>query len=727
MPLKRKRRAALLACAAMLVASSTAAAAAGSVPGQQDANTAPIPAQETPPVGDPQQAPAATTGDAPPPITSTASNDRQVFTPADFARFAPRTALDMLQQVPGFSIFESEQGRGLGQASGNVLINSARLSSKSDDIQTQLARIPIGNVIRIEIVDGATLDLPGLSGQVANLIVKADSISGQFAWRPNFRAHWTHPRYTLGEVSVSGKAGPVQFEAGLANSGGTGGAGGVTLITNGTGGLIERRFETFRSTYDAPKLSGRATIDLPGSAVATLNAAYQRIYSRTNEDWVRSVPGQVDRERIFRLKADGWNREFGGDIDLRVGPGRLKLIGLDRYTVEPLRQTVIARALDGSPPTGDRYEQTGRLTERIARGEYSWKMLGGDWQLSAEGAFNTLANHAFTATLDAQGKFTPVPFAPGSGGVDEDRYEGLLSYNRALSPKLSLQVVAGAERSTLAQTGANGLTRTFVRPKGSATLTWRPDADFDVSAKLRRRVLQLSFYDFLARVFLDNQNANSGNADLVPQQDWSLEVEANRRFGAWGSTKLRLIGRDVQDYIDVIPIGATGQSVGNIPRARAGAIDWTATIQLDPAGWKGARFDTRMLVQRSWVRDPLTGITRQYSGFTDTLLSVEFRHDIPKSDWAYGGSLEYNHNQPRYRLNEIDRQYEGPVFDALFLEHKDVAGLTVRATVVNLLNARSSRDRTVFAGRRTIGLIDYVETRDRLIGPLFNFSVKGNF
>jgi hypothetical protein len=32
----------------------------------------------------------------------------------------------------------------------------------------------------------------------------------------------------------------------------------------------------------------------------------------------------------------------------------------------------------------------------------------------------------------------------------------------------------------------------------------------------------------------------------------------------------------------------------------------------------------------------------------------------------------------------------------------------------------------VFVGRRT-GPVDYVETRDRVIGPIFSFAVRGKF
>jgi hypothetical protein len=65
-----------------------------------------------------------------------------VYPPEFFARYAPRNALDMVAQIPGFAINEGDQDqRGLGQASGNVLVNGERLASKSDSLRDQLSRI----------------------------------------------------------------------------------------------------------------------------------------------------------------------------------------------------------------------------------------------------------------------------------------------------------------------------------------------------------------------------------------------------------------------------------------------------------------------------------------------------------------------------------------------------------------------------------------------------------
>ena len=660
--------------------------------------------------------------------SAAAARPGQTHTQADFARYAPRNAYDMLSQVPGFTIRDSEQLRGLGQATGNVLFNGQRSSNKSDSLYTLLTRIPADNVERIEILDGATLDIPGLSGQVANIVFRANQLSGQFSWRPEFRAHFTDPLLTRGDVSVSGRHGALEYEFGLNNNDASrSGAGGDTLIYDGAGVITERRFDIWNTHYDTPKLSGRLTWDGPGTSVGHANGHYQRVYNRYDEVGERTSFGLPDRLRTFIERNDTWNYELAADYEFALGPGRLKAIGLRRFSHEPYLQETVTSFADGSADMGDRYTQTGDLSETIARGEYSWRMLNGDWQLSGEAAYNSLDNVAGLFTLDpAAGQFVEIPFPEGSGGVDEARYEGLLSFGRRLTRTLSFQLVGGAEYSTISQTGLNGLTRSFFRPKGSLSLAWVPSPNFDASLKIRRRVLQLSFYDFLARAFLNDGNENSGNNDLRPQQDWSFEAEINQKFGPWGSTKLRLVYRDVEDYVDIVPIG-DGEAVGNIDTSWAAAIVWSSTINLDPAGLRGVKLDTSFLYQGSRLRDPFTGESRQWSGFTDTQASIALRHDIPDTDWAWGGDASYSHNQPRYRSNQIDRIWEGPVFASLFVENKDVMGLTVRAEVGNILNARSRRDRTVYSGLRGASPILSIEDRDRLIGPIFSFSVRGGF
>lgn len=654
---------------------------------------------------------------------------KRVYLPADFVRFAPKNALDMLRQVPGFTILEAVEERGLGQASENVLLNGQSVSNKSGGAVGELEKTPAGNVERIEIVNAATLDIAGLNGQVANIIVNADKkASGQFSWRPEFRAHFTDPILSRGDISYSGKAGPIDYNVGLSSGGSRSGAGGPTTIFDAADVPFEFRDDAWHSNYDSPKLSGRFTYDPLGASVGSLNLSFMPYFSTYDEDSDRTRPNGVDRTRSIHQKTHGSVYEVGGDYSFQVGSGQLKLIGLRKVDYEPVTTTAIFDFADGSPSTGDRVKRDGETGEWIGRGEYGWKIGRSDFQITAEAAFNSLDSETRVFLLDPDGDFNEIPFPEGTGQVLEDRYEVLGTWGRPLSKSLELQLVAGGEYSKLAsESSIGGQTRTFLRPKGSLSLAWKSSEDLDLSLKLRRRVGQLNFYDFLASVNLTDDRENAGNLDLVPPQSWEVDVEGNQKLGAWGTTSLRVYGRLIDDIVDIIPIGEDGESPGNIDRAHRYGFEWKSTLNFDPLGWRGAKLDSTVILQHSEVKDPLTGEKRPISDTAKRVVELELRHDIPQSDWAWGGSLYHDKFSQSYRLTEVGRMWEGPIWLGAFVEHKDVAGLTVRASVNNISNARSRWDRIVYEGFRTTSPVAFREHRNRLIGPIFSFSVRGNF
>lgn len=660
--------------------------------------------------------------------TGAARTGGQIYEAEFFTRFSPRTALEMLIQVPGFTIRDDGGQRGLGQATANVLVNGQRLTGKSEDTFTQLGRIAAKSVVRIELVDAATLEVPGLTGQVANVIVKADGISGNFAYRFEARPHFTDPLFNRFETSLTGKAGAVEYTVGLSNLSSRGGAGGETLIRRADGSLIERRDDVITANFDQTKLSLAAKIDTGNGTLINLNGSYRYYWFRFKLDDERTVPGGVDRTRRYREKEHGGNYELGGDVAFKLAGGQLKLIGLARGNNGPATNESVFTYADGRPDTGDRYHQQQDFNETIARAEFNWKAGGADWQISGEAAYNKLDIAADLASLDASGAFVPVPFPDGTGGVKEDRYEGILSYSRPLARNLSLQATLGGEFSRLSQTGGTSpQSREFWRPKGSLALAWTPEKGLDVSFKARRRVGQLNFGDFLARVFLNDNNANAGNGELVPPQSWEFELEGKKALGKWGNTTLRLYDYHIQDLVDIVPIGATGESPGNLDGGRRYGLEWTSTIELAPLGIKGAKLDLKLQFEKSRVRDPLTNLFRPISETQDRAIEVNYRHDIPGSDVAYGFNFNNNHFQNYYRLGEVGLGYEGPTFAGVFIEHKDVLGLTLRASAGNLLNGRNKFDRTVYAGRRNTAPVLFTEHRDRLIGPIFSVLLRGNF
>ena len=652
----------------------------------------------------------------------------RVFTPADFARFAPRNALDMLEEVPGFTLRGEEGQRGLGQASANVLIDGERITNKSEGVFTQLSRIGTDRVERIEIVDGATLGIAGLSGQVANVITRPDPLSGRFTYRANFRPEYAEPSFIGGEISLSGASETLEWTVALANGVGRGAAGGAdAFVYDADGNLLERRDIAMQFVGDFPRVSGQVQWTSPGGTVMNANATYRREYENFREDQFRDRETGVDYLRDYDNRNRAWGYEFGGDIQFGLGPGSLKLIGLERYKRLRTRSDSRDIYIDASPDTGSRYAALTETGERIGRAEYSWAMLGGDWQLDAEAAFNRLDRTAQLFDLDSSGQFVEIPFPNGTGGVTEDRYETILTHSRSPGDNLTIQIGAGGEYSTISQTGGRGLTRSFWRPKGSVNLGWQVEDGLDLSLELARTVGQLSFGDFLASVSLNQDQANTGNVELVPSQSWEVDFEAVKDLGEWGSTELTVFARFIEDYIEFIPVEGGLETRGNIDSATLYGLRWNSTFQLEPIGFTGAQLEVTVQLEESELTDPLTGETRSFGGFQDRELDVELRHDVPGSDWAWGAGLEYNHTLPYYRLGETGIDTEGPTYTYAFVEHKDVFGMTANLSIFNLTDGRAILDRYVHDGYRDRSPLLFREVRDLSVQPIFSFRLTGDF
>lgn len=647
---------------------------------------------------------------------------------ADFARFNPRNALEMVGQIPGFSIRGEDDQRGLGQATANVLIDGERVSSKSENLFDRLRRLNTDRVERIEIVDGATLGIPGLAGQVANVITRPGSVSGRFEYRTSFRPHYARPSYFGGEASLSGSGNDLEWSLAYSHGTGRGGAGGPrAYIADANGAVIENRDVLLYFNGEFPRLSGRVGWSGPNGIQANLNAVYGRQYSHFSDDEIRDAVAGLDTFRDFDNRDRGYNYEIAGDLTLPLAGGSLKLVGQERFNHNFGRADSRLTYASGDPDAGSRFTSTSSSGERIGRAEYSWTMLGGGWQVDGEAAFNRLRQSSALFVISPAGTLDPIPFPNGTGGVTEDRYEVIVSHNRQLASGLNLQMSGGSEFSTLAQSGPSGLTRHFQRPKGSLSLAWTPQQGRDISFKVSRSVDQLSFGDFLASVSLNRDNENAGNVQLVPPQSWKAEFELRESLGPWGSTQLKLYSWWFEDLIEIIPVAGGLETNGNVPHASFHGVEWTSTLELNQMGFNGARLETRVNYNTSHLNDPLTGERRQVSGDNDTYIEVSLRHDVPGSQWAWGMGAQYNHNQPFYRTDEVSKDWEGPIYTFGFIEHKNVLGMTANLNVFNMTNGRGLYYRNVYAGYRDRSPLLFTEHRNLGIQPIFQFSLKGNF
>ncbi len=669
------------------------------------------------------------------------SSQVQIYDPAYFARFAPKTAMDMVANIPGFEITSSSNERGFGQARQNVLINGRRVSGKSNDAAASLGRITAESVVRIEIVDGATLNIPGLSGQVANVVAKVDALSGNWSQVTELRENMK-PSFGRASVSANGRTeGGWSWSAALNTFEFHNGNDGLAWITNGSGQLVDQRREDFRGNGQEPDLNATVTYEAVDGAVANMNLSLRSFNFVGRETSHRNPLNGAPQDRYSFIGEDELGGEIGADYEFDLGPGRLKLIALERYEDGDDLVTVESYSSAGAAQGGARVIEHSQQGETIARGEYGFRGLDGDIQIAAEAAFNFLDVVTEYADREPDGSYPLVALPEGTARVEERRAETNVSYSRKFGDAWSMQGSLGAEFSELAQEGAGGLTREFVRPKGFVSLAWKPDNNFDASVKAERKVGQLRFGDFLSSVDLQNNASSGGNVDLVPQQSWILTTEINQKLGDWGAVKLAADYRLIEDVVDqkliIRPAPLPPLSgVGNIGEATAWSVTGSGTINFDPIGAKGLQFSFNWRYNDSEVDDPLTGIPREISYDGKLGGNMALRWDIPDTTWTIVGGVEENQQYPGYRLDQVSRNWAAPSINFFHIENKDVFGMKVRLQVVNFNDTSENSRREVFlptdlndpnSPRLRTNPLDFTEERHRTFGPIVRLFVSGTF
>ena len=652
-----------------------------------------------------------------------------VFTREYFEQYAPVTAADMVQQLPNFTLSIEDTKRGLGQGGINILINGARLSGKNNDANSALSRISSTSVARIEILDGASLDIPGLSGTVANIITNQNTFSGSWKYRAEVQNRSRANLFGF-EGSVSGTSGPFEYAIGITSAPSRDTETGPEVIVDAQGNIVETRDELALAFRDNPKISTEITFNPSNGHVGHLNANYQRSNFRFEERSIQTAQSNTGTtgQRLIANSDDSWNGEVGVDYAFDAGPGNLKLIAITR------------RSDSNFASNFSTYDQTGQILESIfdqdvtegetiARAEYSVSQDNiRDWQLDVEGAFNYLESDATLRETDNTGTLVPIIFPNSSSRVEEQRVETNLTHNWKASEKLNVQASAGVEYSEISQTGPEGLTRDFVRPKGFVSATYQAESALTVRAKVERSVGQLDFETFISSVNLADDIASAGNPQIVPAQSWDAELEIEKSWNNGVSGTLKVYGQHIDDLVDRVPLPNGGDAPGNIDGADAFGVELIGTVLLDNFGLKGAKIDLELEARETSLSDPLTQVDRRFNESLVSRYQIDFRHDIPGTEWAWGAFLENYREAPGFRLNQVTHFTQSEPELRMFVEHKNVLGLTVRADVMNVYSTDYNLTRNRWTGgNRVDGNFSGFEKRVRDAAPKFGLTISGTF
>ncbi len=643
------------------------------------------------------------------------------YPPEYFAQFQPNTARDMVSQIPGFILQGGNNSdRGFGQASLNLLINGRRPSSKTSGADEILSRIPADKVLRIDIKDGAALDIPGLSGQVADIITGGSGISGSWNYAARF---WegTDPQIQDGAISVFGERGDLSYVASFTSGEFKFTEDSVETFSDAQGRVFEDRIEELYYRETRPSVDLNLTYTPVNGHIANLNGtlSYSNQNRGVDEKFVAVTARGNTGESVFNGGEDELEYEIGGDYALPLGGGTLKLIGLHRFE-DSKNGDRFALFNIGETPFLQSFKRDTLEGEYIGRAEYSFKSSADhDWQFSAEGAFNYLDRDEFYEDTN-----TPLDFS--TVRVEEKRAEGNLTHSWTVSDRIDLQTSIGAEYSQITVPTVDEPAREFVRPKGFISASYAPSETYTWRAKLERAVGQLDFGLFTDGINLTDNFASTGNSQIVPTQSWNAEIELERQDTDFLSGTIRAFVNFIEDPIDRIRFLDGSEGPGNLDNALEYGIEANTTWLMSSIGLNGMRLELEGALRDSDIDDPLTGLSRQINDTEIWEWEVDLRYDVPSTPYAFGGGLELDRNSPFLRLDQsFDTFYNRPE-SYLFAEHKTLFGLNIRLVAQGLLNEKIRRPRIIYNGDRTGDILE-IQNFKRGRGRRISLEISDTF
>ncbi|UTW59537.1 hypothetical protein KFE96_04320 [Kordiimonas sp. SCSIO 12603] len=648
------------------------------------------------------------------------------YEPEFFQQYNPITALDLVNRVPGFTIDRGDNVRGFGGSAGNILINGKRPSTKSDSIDNILSRISQDNVLHIELIRGATggLDLGAGQSVVVNVILKKQSSgSGTFEVTLVEREGKIESRFN---VSYNDKIANTLYTVGIERFGFDIARRGVETLTNFQG-PDELREEEEDGGLGEWLLNLKTETNFNSGDVFRLNFQGRTGPFDVLENSIRTPVGQSEPNlfvRTFRDEEDQF--EISSDYEHKFNEAfRVKLIGLlNREYSDTFSSLNILRADDtGSFSRSVRGSNEG---ETIGRIEFDWTSFKNHTvQFGIEGARNFVESEF--ALFRDNGEGEEEINVPGANTrVSEKRGEIFTSDSWRLNSKLTLDLGFNVEFSEISQSGDVQNARTFTFAKPSAALTYVSSEKSQWRLRFEREVGQLNFNDFVSRANFQDEDLDLGNPELQPDSTWVAEATYERRFGDIGVVELTLFYNYIEDVIDLLPLGPTTESPGNIGNGERWGAEINFSTDFDFLGIPNARIDVNYRVQDSSVTDLVTGQNRRLSNERPENFELTFRKEFPTLNSNFG--IEYMKEDPqdRFGVDEIESN-DGRNRVNFFWETIFPIGLKGRFEVRDAFNQARGRDRTVFSGFRSLSDIAFIESRRRRDGTELFFTISGVF
>ena len=677
---------------------------------------------------------------------------RVIYDEAYFSEFNALTVEDLLNRVPGIQdILRDAQSqtsasarRGFGSTGDQILIDGRRLSGKSNTIASALQRIQASQVLRIEVIRGAAVDLEvRTEGIVVNIVLKESLSEDVGTWEGRV-VHYSDGQVKPGgQFSYSGESGDFDYI--------------LSLSATPRNGFLDR-FDLLSLPGESPFLredEEQTTNRTDLVATASLRYTFEdgdhfnlngRYADEGRRETIQSLQfaltpdSETFTETLFNLRdVAKTNWEIGGDYEHRFASGdMLRTLFLFNTSSEQDERTF------SSIPPADQ-ENITRLqlqapdrNELILRGSYKFDLAPEHTlEVEVEGAINKLDQLVQLFTVD-NGVSEEVSLFNPDAKVGEKRAETFAKYTWQPTASFQVESALDTEYSRLRQRGSDvNRTRSFfyVRP--------RLDVRYDytdliqIRGRLERTISQLEFANFVSGFNTDdntNDVLKAGNPSLVPQKAWQYDLTFERRLaddqGVWA---LRLYYFDIEDHINKIPVGdGTVFATGNIGPAREVGAELSTGLRLGWLRLPGGSIDATYTIRETSTTDAFIGQKRRIDRLPDRFWSVSFRNDTSWNNLSYGISTDgFGGKNISSQLFFFDANYEDQIkrrFDINgFAEVRVLESMTVRFDVTRVFKVGATRNRLTFVGNRGSGILRLEEFREGTFSRELKLSLRGSF
>ena len=582
-------------------------------------------------------------------------NSKIIYDQAYFRQYNITNAADAIKRIPGVENLSSgnysenyEPGsnnkkRGFGSSGAQILINGERQSSKSNSIIKTLERINADSLIKIEVIRGSEAGLDVRSdGVIVNIIVDGNLSKGSGTWSAALGYLTSGSSNWRGIGSWATKIKKTDIVIGFERIGDLNSRNYNEFTVDQEQSLLYYRL---RETIEYQS-SNRLNIDLNSKindkSIIRINTLVW-FNGKENAPQIQEYfsPSDINNEAFYkkinwdrREDNDGW--EFGGDWEYQINKNnsfKLRVVlteeNEDQNDTSFLDDTI--DSYRNSDETNIRKEN-----ERIIRLSFN-KLIGksNSLEYGIESAYNKLNRTFNLLYFDKNSVATNAGLINTSGLVEEDRYEGFLSYNIPLSKKIRTELALNYEWSEISQSGDINLSREFKYWKPRIDIKWDYKNNRQIRFNIERNVGQINFDDFISSYDQFEETIRAGNPDLKPETSWEVKLEHEWRLpNDGGVVTIKGLASKIDGPVDRLPIdGYAG--IGNLGSGEKTQARIDGSIRINKL-LEGGVFRFMGYLQSTEVIDPVTNIKRDFSWYKRWQTMIGLRQDIPGGKYSWG-------------------------------------------------------------------------------------------